>query len=301
MTSGRLSGRPAAPIGQTSGPVSTPPPGLAQPAQERDPLGARADHPDIGRVAARQRLARDQEVERVVVGQHDEGRARRAPAAPSPRAAASEPVRSPPAPARAPPRAGRRAPAAPAAAPAPPRARGRHGRRRRSCDRRQRRALLGGQRGAQAPRVSPPSAARHREQRPAAAALADLRPERHVEHLADRRRAPASPAPHRSPCTRAARRRSCRSSDRATTSIHAPASRGVEPRAVSTRTSAAGPASRNAVDRFHPQRHQTPPRRVHRHQHALRRRRRIEPRACRGSRRRSPPPSTAPRAPRRRA
>ncbi len=31
------------------------------------------------------------------------------------------------------------------------------------------------------------------------------------------------------------------------TSIHAPASRGVDPRAVSTRTSIAGPASRNAA------------------------------------------------------
>ena len=51
---------------------------LQVPASEGRLLGLRADHADIGGVAARQRLGDDQEIERVVVRQHDEGRARRA-------------------------------------------------------------------------------------------------------------------------------------------------------------------------------------------------------------------------------
>ena len=180
ITSGRLSGRPAAPIGQTSAAVSgRVPSARAEPALERHPLGARADHADIGRVAARQRLAHDQEVERMVVGQDHERGAGRARGARllrqrrQPRlepAAASAPV---------PRRAGRPAPAAPAAAPAPPPAPGRRGRRRRSCTSGSARRSA----SAAARRRSHPPASRraHRQHGAPAAALADLRPERNVE------------------------------------------------------------------------------------------------------------------------
>ena len=79
MTAGRLSFTASPPIGETrrAKSASRAAGRLQEPAPERRLLGLRADHADIGGVLALQRFGDDQEIERVVMGEHDEGRAGR--------------------------------------------------------------------------------------------------------------------------------------------------------------------------------------------------------------------------------
>ena len=165
------------------------------------------------------------------------------------------------------------------------------------------RARLGGQRAAAAP-ASP---------RSARTTASSVRPPQHwpisgpsgmSSALGGRRRAPASPAPRRSPCTRAGRRRWCRAcACAADEHPGAGLARGRAAGALDPRPAPPPPAStRKPVDRAPAGRVTAPPRAAARSPSARARASPARRAAGRsGSRRRWPPPSTAPRAPRRRA